>query len=228
MTKIGNIKEKLSDLVQGVSEVLKASDEKPILVRDSISEKEAAYLDAVGIRDTGGPDSFRKRIELVWRLEQHCGWRSPITSNLCCFAIGWLLMMNSGWIGGAYAAAMADLAGYLVVLLSFCYAGRGAADFRILLGADQDSLLSHASVYEAFPLRQWIICSLAGWTAVIALCYLSGISHFIRIFAAGIFIVLGARMLLRGKIECGGIAAAKASGKKESDTIKDEDFRRAT
>lgn len=216
MTRIGSMKKSLSDLLEGVSDVLKDLKTEGVIIRDSINEKEAAYLDAVGIRDTGGPDSLRKNIELVWRLEQYCGWRNLATNFFCCFAIGWLFMMNSGWVGDEYAAVMASLAWYPVVLLSFCYTGRGLADFNILLSADRNSLLSHDPIYEAFPLRWWVAGKALAWATVIVLCYLSDMVPLIRIFVAGILIVSGAGMLLRGKIAGAKFLADEGFPKRET------------
>lgn len=173
---------------------------KPIIIRESLSKAETDYLDAIFIRDQGKSGRFRERIELVWRMEQYSGWGRMATNFFCYFVIGWLLAMNSGWVGSAYAAAMARLAEYLLVVLSFCYVERGLSSFRILLSTDPNSLLDHDSIYKAFPRYRWIALRIATWTAVVILCYLCGMIPLIRIFAASVMIAASSEICLRGRI----------------------------
>jgi hypothetical protein len=196
-----DIREKLSAHLKGVSEVLKALRMEPIVVRDSIRKEEAAYLDAVGIRDTGEPGSIRKKIESVWRIEQYSGRDRFVANFSCCFIIVWFLVLGSRWIGSAYAENMVRITCYLVVLSSFYQVWMGVSSIRAWLSPDPDSLFVHDVIYGAYPKKEWIIWRLVTRLALPILCYFGGVVEVIPAVIAGVAILSGTEMFMRDAIE---------------------------
>gem|GEM_PF-5847634 len=204
MIKIHTLKKTLSELVDNISKLSLSrisDDTKSVFVRNSISEREAAFLDFAGIKDTGDPKCLRKKIELIWRVEQRFGQWHMMENFFCYFILSYLLVIKSGWIASVYAESMAFLADLFAVFFFLFYGGRAAYNYMIYQSGNTDILLSHDIMYAAFRNYPSIVRRIATWAAILGLCYFGGMMQVFHSLISGILMLLGSEFLLREKIE---------------------------